>query len=139
MTFKGAGTCVLDAKQAACGAYSVAPQVQQSFKITAATVASTPVLSLRVVGNHLVNSTGQTIRLLGVNRPGMDVLKTPGQCVTNDSVPVELLNDQELVAHPGAKGLDPGVYKSDPGSMWKVPRSDLAQRIFWPTMWTEDG
>jgi hypothetical protein len=52
---------------------------------------------------------------------------------------IELLNDQELVAHPGAKGLDRGVYKSDPGSMWKVPRSDLAQRIFWPTMWTEDG
>jgi hypothetical protein len=42
-----------------------------------------PMLSIHVVGNHLVNGQGQTIRLLGVDYPGMDVLTLPGQCVTS--------------------------------------------------------
>jgi hypothetical protein len=39
-------------------------------------------LSIRVVGNHLVDSQGTTVRLLGVNAPGMDVLTPPSQCGT---------------------------------------------------------
>jgi hypothetical protein len=34
--------------------------------------ASTPPLSIAVVGNHFVNGAGQTIRLLGVNREGTE-------------------------------------------------------------------
>jgi hypothetical protein len=36
LSFVGAGTCVIDANQAAGGSYSAAPQVQQSFSVAAA-------------------------------------------------------------------------------------------------------
>lgn len=45
---------------------------------TASFVSST--LALRVVGNHIVDAQGRTVRLLGVNRPGMDVLDPAGRC-----------------------------------------------------------
>jgi hypothetical protein len=94
VSFASAGSCVIDANQLGNASYSAAPQVQQPLTISKAAPSSPPppsgasTLSVRVVGNHLVNGQGQTIRLLGVDRPGMDVLTLPGQCVTDDAVPI---------------------------------------------------
>jgi len=55
---------------------------------TTTTVTQQPApLSIHVVGNHLVNSQGQTLRLIGVNFPGMDVLTPTGQCTTTFGSP----------------------------------------------------
>ena len=86
VSLNAVGTCDIDANQAAGGLYSVAPKVQQSFGVVSGPSPLLP--SVRVVGSHLVNAKGTTIRLLGVDRPGMDVLTLPGKCVTKDAVPI---------------------------------------------------
>ena len=43
---------------------------------------TTQKLSIRVGGNHLVNGAGHAVRLLGVDRPGMDSLSPDGSCLT---------------------------------------------------------
>jgi hypothetical protein len=49
--------------------------------LTVIAVASPTALSVRVVGNHLVDGNGHVVRLLGVDRPGMGVLNSDGSCV----------------------------------------------------------
>ncbi len=41
-------------------------------RASAATALTSPALSIRVVGNHLVNADGATVRLLGVDRSGAE-------------------------------------------------------------------
>ena len=48
---------------------------------TLALTVQSGVLSVQVFGNHLVDGHGNVVRLLGVDRPGMDVLNSNGSCV----------------------------------------------------------
>ena len=66
VSFKGVGTCVIDANQAAGGSNSAAAQVQQSFTVVAAapdppqaiTFTSTPPTNTTVGGTYSVSATG---------------------------------------------------------------------------------
>jgi hypothetical protein len=85
VSFAAAGTCVIDANQAAGGSYSVAPQAQQSFKIVAAadppqaiSFTSTPPTNATVGGTYSVSATGG-----GSGNPvtfSIDASSTSGSC-----------------------------------------------------------
>jgi endoglucanase len=55
-----------------------------------AAASGAPALSIRVKGNRLVDGTGKTVRLLGVNRPGMDVRTASGECWSIPPNPAEI-------------------------------------------------
>lgn len=52
--------------------------------------ARSTVLSIRVVDNRLVDGAGRVVRLLGVNRPGMDAITGTGQCWSIPANPSEV-------------------------------------------------
>ncbi len=60
--------------------------------------ASTPPLSISVVGNHFVNGAGQFIRLLGVNREGTEYACTPKAQYPGYSVGLEGASDAAAIA-----------------------------------------
>ena len=80
-------------------------------------------LSIRVDRNRLTDANGRTVRLLGVNRPGRDVLFPDGGCVTRPDTEstIDVMTSWEInvVRVPlnedcwlGINGVDP--YRDSP-------------------------
>jgi hypothetical protein len=65
--------------------FRLAQSPSRQARLARATAPTAPRLSIRVMGNHFVNQNGEAIRLLGVNRPGMDAILPDGQCLTTQS------------------------------------------------------
>jgi hypothetical protein len=91
-------TAVLAAALAGAALAFALTSVVESRPALAATNPSVP-LSITIVGNHFVDGTGQTIRLLGVDRPGTEYACEQGWADSDgDDTAVAAANDAAAIA-----------------------------------------
>lgn len=77
-----------------CGGGGSNASTTASTTTTTSTSTTSPntALTIKVSGNHFVNGSGQTIRLLGVNRDGPNYMCTGGQAPASDARPATVFD-----------------------------------------------
>jgi len=96
VSFQSVGTCVINANQAGNASYNAAPQVQQSFAVTAAS-SGTASFDLYAVAGATTLPGSVTVPVWGYTSDGITPLAKPGGPVLtvnqNDSVTITLHNN----------------------------------------------